>query len=205
MSTKETPLASGAIVSHKSAVRMEREKPPFAAQTAGKMAPAALLGAVGGVISANAMISSGNTIVRENGVEDPANWISSELAAAMSQKYGVRFAGSRKVTGEEPAEIAGACAGADYALDVRTINWSFVYFPVNWATYRVIYSAKMRLIDCRTGKVIAEGFHARVPEKTEQSPSYDNLVDGGAAGLKRELKIGAKESLDHFKRDILKL
>lgn len=151
------------------------------------------------------MISTGNQIVRSNQVEDPADWISKELAAAIEKKEGTKFIGQRRVSDESPGAIAAACSGADYALDVRTINWSFAYFPVNWGTYRVIYSAKMRLIDCKTGKVIAEGFHARVPEKSPQSPSYDDLVENRAAGLKRELRIGAAEALQHFKTNILKL
>ncbi len=197
VSTRETPLPDATVLSRKSAARTSRVVPSFAAMTPGK--------AQFGMIGAAAMISTGNKIIRDNRVEDPADWISQELAIAMTKKYGTTSAGKRTILDESPAAIAQACAGADYALDVRTINWSFVYFPVNWGTYRVIYSAKLRLIDCKTGKVVAEGFHARIPEKTEQSPGYDDLVDKGAAGLKRELKIGAAEALQHFKTDILKL
>ena len=157
------------------------------------------------MVGAALMISSGNEIVRKNQVEDPANWISDQLASAIAKKHGPALIGKKHITSESPSAIASECSGADYALDVRTINWSFAYFPVNWGTYRVIYSVKLRLIDCKTGKVIAEGFYARVPEKFEQSPSYDGLVNSNAAGLKRELRIGAAESLAHFKKDILNL
>jgi len=197
VSTQDAPLANGKILQQKQTVTAKRETPSFAAMTPGK--------ASFGMIGAAAMLSSGNGIVRDNNVEDPANWISKELAAGIQKKYGTRLAGTRDVTDESPAAIAKACSDADYVLDVRTINWSFVYFPVNWGTYRVIYSAKLRLIDCKTGKVIAEGFHARIPEKSPQSPSYDDLVNRQASGLKRELQIGAAECLNYFKYNILKL
>jgi hypothetical protein len=197
VSTQDVPLSNGNIFQQKQAVTAKREKPIFAAMTPGK--------AGFGMIGAAAMISSGNKIVRENNVEDPANWISKELATSIQKKYGTRFQGSRNVMNESPAVIAKTCSDVDYVLDVRTINWSFVYFPVNWGTYRVMYSSKVRLIDCKTGKVIAQGFHARVPDKSPQSPSYDDLVDHQATGLKRELQIGAAECLNHFKHNILKL
>jgi len=205
VSRTEIPLSDPSILRGKSAVRTERDVPDFSAVTAGK-ATGAAFGVIGGAIAGAAMVSSGNEIVRENGVEDPANWISQELASSMARKYGVRFNGSRKVTGEKPEDIAKVCSGADYALDVRTINWSLAYFPVNWATYRVIYSAQLRLIDCKTGEVVAQGFYARTPEKTDDSPGWDELVENNkAARLKKELKIGAQEALHHFKTNTLKL
>lgn len=205
VSTKEKPLAPSVALTAKSVLRTMRDKPSFGAMTAGKVAAGSIFGVVGSAVAGQAMISAGDRIVQTNGVEDPANWIGTELLAALQKKHGMRSIGERKVTGEDAAAIAQACSGADYALDVRTINWSFVYFPVNWATYRVIYSTKLRLIDCRTGKVVAEGFHARVPAKDAQSPGYDELVGNGAARLKQELRIGAEQALSHFQRDILKL
>ena len=198
-------MGSANVLSGKSAVRTERGVPPFTALTPGK-ATGAAFGIVGGAIAGTAMVSSGNEIVRENGVEDPANWISQELAGEMKRKYATNFMGSRKITEEEPEAIAKACTGTDYALDVRTINWGLGYFPVNCATYRVMYSVQLRLIDCKTGKVIAHGIYARVPEKSDDSPDWDELVENNkAARLKKELKIGAQEALHHFKTNILKL
>ena len=205
VSTKEVPLSDPSVLSGKSAMRTERDKPDFAAVTAGK-ATGAAFGVIGGAIAGAAMVSSGNEIVRENGVEDPANWISQELADSMKRKYGVSFKGTRRVSDEKPEEISKACVGADYALDVRTINWSLGYFPVNWGTYRVMYSAQLRLIDCKTGEVVAQGFYARLPEKSDDSPDWDELVENNkAARLKKELKIGAQEAMYHFKTKILKL
>lgn len=204
VSTKEIPLGNPQVIAGKSAVKSERDKPDFTAVTAGK-ATGAAFGVIGGAIAGAAMTSSGNAIVNENGVEDPANWISQELLSSMQRKYGVKNNGSRRVSDDKPEAIAKACSDSDYVIDVRTINWSFVYFPVNWATYRVIYSAQLRLIDCKSGQVIAQGFHVRVPEKTNDSPSHDDLVHNKAARLKKELRVSAQEALYHFQTKILNL
>jgi hypothetical protein len=202
---EEIPLSDSSAIRGKNGLQTERERPPFTAVTAGK-ATGAAFGAIGGAIAGAAMVKSGNAIVSENGVEDPANWISQELASQIKRKYGTTFKGTRKVTDEKPESIAKACTGADFALDVRTINWSLGYFPVNWATYRVFYSAQLRIIDCKTGVVVAQGFYARLPEKSDDSPDWDELVENNKAErLKKELKIGAQEALHHFKTNILKL
>lgn len=205
VSTREMPLSDPSVLRGKSVARTDRKTPDFAAITPGK-ATGAAFGLIGGAIAGAAMVSSGNAIVNENGVEDPANWISQKLAGEMKRKYGTAIKGSRTVTDEEPEKIAKACDGADFALDVRTVNWSLAYFPANWGTYRVIYSAQLRLIDCKTGKVVAQGFYARIPEKSEDSPDWDELVEKDrAARLKKELEIGAQEALHHFRTNLLKL
>jgi len=197
VSTADKALSSSSVLQNKRVSSTYRDKPAFAAMTPGK--------AAFGVIGAAAMISSGNNIVRSNNVADPADGISKELMTAAIKKSGVKPVGTVKVTDENPASIAKLAPNADYVLDVRTINWSMVYYPMHLGTYRVIYSAKLRLIDCKTGKVVAEGFHARIPERNDQSPGYDDLVDHQAAGLKKELQIGAKEAEATFKSNILKL
>ena len=66
---------------------------------------------------------------------------------------------------------------------VRTVNWSFAYFPTDWNSYRVIYSAKLRLTDTRNRKVLAEGFCARIPEKSDSAPGYEELLADQEEGL----------------------
>jgi hypothetical protein len=36
-------------------------------------------------------------------------------------------------------------------MDSRTINGSYTYFPDHWGTYRLLYAARIRLIDALTG------------------------------------------------------
>lgn len=174
-----------------------RKRPDFSAMTAGK--------AGFGIIGALAMISAGNAIVEENDVEDPAGYIAAELAGDLSTALGARSVdnGGALADAGSPAALAKLYPGADLVLDVQTVNWSFVYFPTDWNNYRVIYSAKLRLVDTRNGRLAAEGFCARVPEHTPDAPSHDELLADRAAVLKRELRIAADHCIGEFKAKVL--
>lgn len=174
-----------------------RKKPDFAAMTAGKAA-FAMLGAL-------AMISEGNKLIEEHKVEDPANTIAAGLIKSMEASHAIRPSGTPvAVTADDVAHIAGAAnGGSRYVMDVQTINWSFGYFPTDWTHYRVIYTAKARLIDTSSKAVIAEGFCKRIPETNVGAPTYDELLASGAARLKKELSTAAEECVNSLKKEML--
>lgn len=173
-----------------------RDKPDFGAMTAGGMMGGALFGAVGGAIAGSAMVSAGNQIVAEYNLTDPAELIAPALGEALGQKFNVRLGKLRpRLSTDDAAEAAKSAAGSDVVLDVRTINWGFLYFPklvpIGEHKYRVLYSARGRLIDVKQGKVLAEG-GCSARSKNEQSadaPTYDELLANSAARLKDELAI----------------
>lgn len=205
-SMKPLSLSDAQKLAGKSIVKVERSKPDFLASTADKAAVAGGLGPIGSGISTSLMTAEGNSIVANNGIEDPANWISEELLKKMERKYGLKRKGSRRLSVNKTQEIADSCRDADYALDVATTGWSFSYFPFNWATYWVGYSAQFRMIDCKTGAVVAQDVCGTgLPEKNSDSPSYKDLMRDGAARLKKELKIGAQKCLSHFQAQTLGL
>lgn len=176
-----------------------REKPNFSAITAGK--------AMFALVGAAAMIAAGNEIVEKNNIEDPASYIQSELAKELSKSYGftINETNSKSVKTSNGAEIAKDFPESDLVLDVETINWSFAYFPTDWDNYRVIYSAKLRLIDTKSKSIIAEGFCARVPEEGETAPSHEELLANKAERLKQELKIAASNCIGEFKNKVLSI
>lgn len=175
-----------------------REKPSFGATTAGK--------ASFGLLGAAAMISAGNEIVKKNAVEDPAVAIATELASGFASANAMTVVPTEGVLAKStnPAELARQYSKADLVLDVQTVNWGFAYFPTDWNNYRVIYSAKARLIDTRTRKVLAEGFCSRVPEKTDDAPSHEELLANQAARLKQELEAAAQHCVSEFRSKVLK-
>jgi len=172
------------------------DRPDFSAMTAGK----AMFGMLGGI----AMIKAGNKIVRENDVEDPAVFIGKALAEkiAESRSMSVKLP-IIQGKNDNVASLAASSRSSDYVLDVRTINWSFVYFPTDWNNYRVIYTAKARLIDSNVRKVIAEAFCSRIPDQTDDSPSYDELLSNHAARLKQELRIAANTCVKEMSGKLL--
>lgn len=182
----------------KKLVRTQYPMPDFAAFTAGKAA-FALLGAA-------AMIAEGNSIVKENAIPDPAIAIGEQLATRLAAARGVVAVPSRAVAAsDDVAALTVAYPGADYVLDVKTFNWSFVYYPSNWARYRVIYSARLRLIDSASKKVVAETLCSTTQGDDANPPSKDDLLNNQAALLKQYLAKGATTCADLLAKDILML
>jgi hypothetical protein len=183
VSTKTIPMKTDQLAKFQGGTiaLAARPKPDFAAMTAGK--------AMFGMIGAAAMISAGNTIIKENEVEDPAIGIGQELIKNFQEVH--------------PGKLAKQYANVDLLLDLQTINWSFTYFPADWNSYRVIYSVKMRVIDTRQGRLLAEGFCSRVPEKTPSAPSRDELLANKADRLKQELARSANQCLSELREKVL--
>lgn len=174
-----------------------REKPDFAAMTAGKAA-FALVGAI-------AMITEGNNIISANNIPDPADAIATGLAKELEIAYGAQLiTPPTKVSTDDSAKIASNMEGAArYVIDVQTINWSFGYFPTDWTHYRVLYTAKARLIDIQTKDTIAEGFCKHIPESNVNAPTYEELVAKQAVGLKNNLNLITQECINSMKTQML--
>jgi hypothetical protein len=195
-SIRDVPLERSDVskIEGKEIAIVKRPMPDFGAMTADKMAAAGMFGAIGGAIAGAATISAGNSLVRENHIPDPAYEIAEEIAHSMEAKYGAKYAGigSSVITDDEPSSVSTAYKAVPLALDVKTYNWGFTYFPMSWNTYRVVYHSRLRLIDTNTAVVMAEGGCSRVPEKTDDAPTYDQLIENGASRLKAEIEKAAR-------------
>lgn len=202
VSVQEIPMtaASTDLVRGRELSLSVRDKPDFGAMTAGKMAGGALFGALGGAIAGSAMVSAGNELVAQNAIEDPAEKIGAMLGATLRAKLDARPVAFRtRLASDEVAEISKSPSGTDLVLDVRTIGWGFVYFPTSWSKYRVLYSARARLLDARKGHVLAEsGCAMPVAEDADIAPTYDELLANGASRLKGELQRGADYCAGQF-------
>jgi hypothetical protein len=199
VSTKIVPVDSKSLVSLQGATTAasQREKPSFSAMTAGK--------AMFGMIGAAAMISQGNSIVKENGIEDPAAYIGEKLLADLASANSLQVVKRKDVvaSGTDVAKLSKQYADVGLLVDVQTINWSFAYFPTDWTHYRVIYSAKFRLIDTKRAKIIADGFCARIPDDSPEAPTGDQLLENNAARLKQELQTAADHCVNEFRTKVL--
>jgi hypothetical protein len=174
-----------------------RPKPSFTAMTAGK--------AAFGMIGAFAMISAGNAIVREDDIQDPAVQIREDLSAGLVRDYGlVREGSSVKTDTGEVTALARQYRAADLVLDVQTINWSFGYFPTNWHRYRVMYGAKLRLIDTKRAALVAEGYCAWNSETgPAAAPTGAQLLAGHGLLLKAKLAAAAEHCIRVFRKKVL--
>jgi hypothetical protein len=195
VSIKHIPIEQSAIskIKGKEVIVVKRPIPNFAAMTPGKAA----FGGIGLAF----MVSAGNSLIQENGISDPAYEIAEELARSMEAKYGTKYAGigSNIISDDEVASVVAAYKTVPLALDVKTLRWDFIYFPTSWSKYRVHYYARLRLIDTSMSNVIAEGDCSSItPEKTDDAPTYDELVGNGAIRLVAELKKAARYCVQEF-------
>jgi hypothetical protein len=186
-------------VRNQSVVRTARDMPDFSEMTAGK--------AVFGVLGAAAMISEGNKTVANNRIADPAIAIADALLGAMQSSHGAQVVASPvRIDNEDPARIAELAKGkARYVLDVRTLMWQMGYFPTDWTHYRVIYTAKARLIDVEAKNVVAEAFCKQIPDSNTNAPTFDDMLAQNAARLKAINTANAQACAESLGREMLAL
>ncbi len=165
----------------KSLVVIHRESPDFIAMTSGKG-----MFAVAGV---GAAVVEGNKLVEEAGLLDPAMTIGHSLARDLVVNYGLTFNGETgKANSGNVATLVNLASGSDYALDVATNGWSYIYDGFAFGDYFVGYSSELRLIDVATGKVVSSGTCAYDAKKAGKSAvSHDALVANDAFFVKQEL------------------
>jgi hypothetical protein len=172
------------------------DMPTFVANTAGKV--------TFGLIGVAAAVSAGNAIIRDNHVEDPADYISLQLAQKLSTQLALPVEQGRSIKPTSSAtEMAKMFPAGGLVLDVQTTNWSSMYFPTDWNNYRVIYVAKLQLFDTAKKSKVAEGLCVRVPEYTADAPSYQQLLANQAADLKMRLRRSADGCIQEFSDKVL--
>ena len=169
----------------------------FLAQTSGK----AMFGAIGAV----AMIHAGNELLHEDQIPDPSVAIAQDLQADLVRENGMKSVDNSVSTDStDVSKLAAQYQRANLLLDVYTTYWGFVYFPTNWAHYKVLYTARMRLIDTRSAKVLATGFCSRKPEgSASEAPTYSELLGDHGALLKKELAQAAATCAEQFGQNAL--
>jgi hypothetical protein len=164
-----------------------RQKPGFIMLTVGQVMGGAVFQALSGAPSTKQM---GERLEQSN-VPDPAEQIAADLSGAIAAKFGARVNAARvPLAGDDAREAAKGAS--DLVLDVRTMLWGFNYFLSDPSKYRVRYQARTRLIDTKSGQVLAEG-RCEAPRAGDAgaAPTYGELMDSGAARLKNELAQAA--------------
>ncbi|MEN7973303.1 MAG: hypothetical protein ABFR47_05665 [Verrucomicrobiota bacterium] len=189
--------AKAALYRGKTITYSVHEKPSFSAMTAGK--------AGFGALGAAGMNSAGNKLVQENKVPDPAVRIADTLAKDLAGMYNLSvIRPEKRAESRKPAKVAAEHSYGDIVLDVQTKNWMFCYMPLDWNNYRVMYAAKLKLIDTKTAEVLASASYVYNSKDSGVYPSYDELTDNQAAGLKRFLKKAEVECISEMRERIFR-
>lgn len=186
-------LADIANFRGKSLVLVKRTSPDFKAFTAKKGTHT--------LINVNAAIRAGNGLVKDNKIVDPALDISKSVTRGLRSRYALTIAGiNRKVAEDDDLGTITKLGGSkDYVLDVATSDWGFTSNGFKFSEYLVTYSAKLRLIDVKESKVIAEGlcdYDWKAAGK--EFVDYEQLLADDAAVIKQHLTESVKYCTKHY-------
>lgn len=192
-------LDAGAALQGKQVVVTEYATPDFAAMTPGK--------AVFGVFGAMAMISAGNELVKSEHIQDPAIEISEHLASDLAAKHSASVLPSSHhlAADDNPATLVKTYPGADVILDVKTVNWMYSYYPSQWGKYHINYVARVRLIDGKTGALVAQHLCKVDPTDPNDPPTNDALRADHAALLKQFLHKAASTCVSDVEQQAIRV
>jgi len=138
------------------------------------------------MIGAFAMIAEGKRLAAELQLEEPANTVGAEIAAAFAAARGGQVSPEPlAVTTSSQDLIASNGGKAAFVIDVAPVGMTAIYYPSDWSHYGLIYSANLRVLDAASGKVIGKA-KCRVKRATSPDPpTYEQLIGNNGAGLRK--------------------
>jgi hypothetical protein len=150
------------------------EKPSFVAMTAGKV--------TFGLFGVGAMVSAGNSLVRDNHIADPADIVRTNLANEVTSAYGAKLLppDATPIKVVKPDQVAATHTDADFVLDVRTVAWSYAYYASEWSHYWLGYTVQVQLVDTKTGRQLANAACGAGTKDHANPPTHDQLYVNGA-------------------------
>lgn len=155
-----------------------------------------------------AAYGEGDTLVAQEGLEDPAVMIEDAVARHLRSRHGTAGNGQALMFEDDKPDDLAAWARQnnvrDLIVDVETNGWGFSYQGFNFSSYSVAYSALFRLIDPSTGQVLAQHFcSGGSHDDAEGAPSHDDLLANGSALLKSLLNERAQTCIDEITTQVL--
>ena len=174
--------SSDSLLQNKTMVVVNYGPGPFVAMTAGK--------AGFGLLGAAAMYQSGRNLVIKHNIKDPAVKIRENLIGALQQKYNIKRIASSIAPLEDKSLSSVKRAyknAADVIFDYRTFEMGFLYYPTKWGRYRIKYMAILRLIDAKSGNVIASSNCFTLQGDDKNPPTRNQLLANNAEVLKMYL------------------
>ena len=145
--------------------------------------------------------------VRSSTIFDPSTAAGTFIVNALVQRFGLRETDRGEVVtvAATPEALANDYRGVDLILDIRTIDWGLLANRDN--RLRLAYVGTFRLIDGRTGAVLAEETCSNPEPRsdTEQPPVLEAWVFEGAALLRQELWATATRCADDFISRVLRI
>lgn len=158
------------------------------------------------MIGAFAMIAEGKRIAAMLQLEEPANVVGAEIAAAYAVSKGGQVTTDPIAVTAPKQDLLASNAGKDtraaYIVDVAPVGLNAIYFSFDWTHYGLIYSSNLRVLNGADGKQIAKAKCFIGPKKTPDSPTYDQLLENNGQVLKKMIAAGNAECVEQMKKGL---
>lgn len=92
----------------------------------------------------------------------------------------------------------------DIFIDIKTINWGIRPNRFSFNEDHVLYSARLRLVDSRFPKVIADEI-CNYPDNNSSETTYDELLENNAEKIKQELNKASIYCIKSFKENVFSM
>lgn len=206
VSTKNIALSSSdrSAINGKKLVVTSHPMPSWGVIKPETMIAASLTGGIGGAIAGSVAENQGNKEIKKHDIPDPAVKIATVLESHLISSAGAKSDPKKRIYTDKykPEDITALAPDADYIFDVRTLGWMGMYYPMTVSKYRVIHNVHMRLIERKSGKVVAQGFSNYQSDDKHNAPNFDGIYSNGAAFLKQELKKSSDQATGIFKSQL---
>lgn len=139
---------------------------------------------------------------------DPSIAVGERLAQDLAGKYGDELVSNQNAIApnDDVSTLLKTYPGADLIIDVKTINWMYSYYPTKWNTYWVFYAARLRVLDGKTGNLVAQAIcKAKQPPDPATAPTGDQLVANDGQVLKDLLQKEGDSCVGVYEQQILKM
>jgi hypothetical protein len=171
-----------------------------------------LLGPFGVVLAESIATTQGEKVIHENKVSDPARAVLATAARKIAS-YGMVLLQQpdsplivpRENKGRKIEDVAGA---SDLMLQMQTGYWRSMYFLSHFDNYWVTARISGQLLDVKNHKVLAEyvcSYKPTYANPDKEAPTWAQLYDNGAAGLKVELRKAEDYCINEFAQKVFVL
>ncbi len=183
----------------KTIVLSEYAKPNFMAQTAARVEF--------GLFGLAAAIHAGNELVQEDSIADPSVAVAEKIADDLASSRADKLLPNNHAVApnDDVSTLLKTYPGADLIIDVKTIGWSYIYYPTHWNTYHVLYTSRLRVLDGKSGNLIAQALCKNGNGDPSTAPSGSELLADHAKALKDLLQKAGNDCVAVYEKQILKV
>ncbi len=178
-------------------LRLEIDPPPL--MTAKAIGTGSLFGPIGGAVVGIRAAALGKELMARNNVEDLSLQLASKLGEELKATLPNLIGATRSPAGQEVEDLQKAGL-RPLVLDVRS-GGNIMYYASNFARYRLLYGARVRLVDTEQGRVLWQGVCKLTgADEPAQSPTLDELEAADGVAYRRLIT----EAISVCATDVLK-